>query len=187
MVAEELSSSAGFVTEALSCSIFETRGRFSIMTEAPLRKSDSQPEALPDSVNVREPKHFHGEERDRFLHVLQIAKTLADDDDEEFAPSEELVNQVMKSLEEEIASNCCTYYPSSCAGDNFAGPDISCGNQGQTQYSDSSVDLLYLLKASDDDLGIPPNLVLEVKDEVHLSTKETSQRLSENSDIKSAF
>lgn len=144
------------------------------MAKAPLRKRNHQPEALPDFIDIPEPKRFHGEEKNRFLHIMQIAKTLADDDDDEFSPSEELLNQVMKSLEEAIGSKCSTYNPSACAGDNFAGPDISCGNQAQTRDSDSGVDLRHLLKGSDDDIGIPPNLVVDLKDEVDISTKKTS-------------
>ena len=76
------------------------------MTQAPLRKRDREPEALPDSIDVREPKRFHGEETDRFLHLLQFHETLADELEEEFSPSEELVNRLMRSLEEEIGVAC---------------------------------------------------------------------------------
>jgi len=63
-----------------------------------LRKRGRDSEAQPDSIDDREPKRFHGEETDRFLHLLQLDPTLAEDqEEEECAPSEELVNVVMKS------------------------------------------------------------------------------------------
>ena len=44
----------------------------------------------------------------------------------------------------------------------------------------------YLLEASDDELGIPPSSVLDLKaGEVSLSTKETSERLLVSPDLKS--
>jgi len=157
------------------------------MSESPLRKRDREPEALPDSIAVREPKRFHGEETYILLHLLQLDQTLADDGEEleEFAPSEELVNRVMRSLEEEIAATCSTSYPSSNSGVKSAGPDISSGHEVRTRDSDSAVDLRYLLEASDDELGIPPSPVLDLEEEVCQSPKETSESLWEKPDLKS--
>jgi hypothetical protein len=155
-----------------------------MMTEAPLRKRDREPEAMRDSVDVREAKRSHGQQTDRFPDLLQLDRILSDDDDEEFAPSEELLNGVMRSLEEEIGATCSTSYPSSSTADNSAGPDISSDQEGETRDSDFGVDLCYLLKASDDELGLPLNVVLNLKDEVCLSTKETSEGLLESSDLK---
>ena len=49
----------------------------------------------------------------------------------------------------------------------------------------SGFDLCYLLEASDDELRIPPNPVLDIKDEDGLSTKETSKDLLASLDLKS--
>jgi hypothetical protein len=150
-----------------------------------LRKRACEPEAQMDSMDVREPKRFHGEETDRFLHLLQLDKTLADDEEEECVPSEELVEGVMRSLEEEIGMTCSTSYPSSCSDVNSVASDISSGKEGQNLDSDSVFDLCHLLEASDDELGIPPSPVQDLKDELCLSPNETSEGLSESRDLKS--
>jgi len=150
-----------------------------------LRKHGREHEALLDSIDASEPKRLHREETDRFLHLLGLDKTLSDDDEEECAPSEELINGVMRSLEEEIAATCSASYNPSDSGDNSAAANISSGHEGQTRDSDSGVDLCYLLEASDDDLGIPPSPVLDLKDEVRQSPKETSNGLSESTDLNS--
>lgn len=143
------------------------------MSEA-LRKRSREPEAMPDSIGVREPKRLRDEEMEGFLHLLQLHE---DDDEEECAPSEELVNGVMKSLEEEIGSSCSSSYtPSNCL-DNSTDSVISSGQGGQTLGSESVIDLCYLLEASDDELGIPPSTVVDSKDEV-------CSDLSENADFK---
>jgi hypothetical protein len=151
-----------------------------------LRKRGRDSEAQPDSIDDREPKRFHGEETDRFLHLLQLDPTLAEDqEEEECAPSEELVNVVMKSLEEEIAATSSTSYRSSNSGNNSATCDISSNREGQTLDTDSGIDLCYLLEASDDELGIPPSPVLDLKEQICLSPKEASKGLSESTDLKS--
>jgi len=143
-----------------------------------LGKREREPESLKDSIDVGEPKRFHGEETYRFL--LQLDKTLADEDEEEeCAPSEELVSRIMRSLEEEIAATCYTSHLPSNSEVNSASSDIFSGQDSQTLDSDSGVDLSYLLEASDDDLGIPPSPVLDLKNEVHPSPKETPEGLSE--------
>jgi len=150
-----------------------------------LRKRGPDSEVPLDSIDVREPKRFHREETDRFLDLLQLDKTLSDVDEEECALSEELVNGVMRSLEEEIAETCSTSYHLSSSGDNSAAPDISSGHEGQTRDSDSGIDLCYLLEASDDELGIPPSPVLDPNKEVCLSTKESSEGLLDNPFLQS--
>jgi hypothetical protein len=156
------------------------------MTQALLRKRDRELETLPDSINFQAGKRLHSEETDRFLNLLQLDQTLADDDlEEEFAPSEEIVKGVMRSLEEEIAPTCSTSYRFSNSGDNSAAPDISRDHEGQTRHSDSRVDLSYLLEASDDDLGIPPSPVRDLTEEFCQSSKETSEGLPENPNLKS--
>jgi hypothetical protein len=154
------------------------------MTEAPLRKRDREPEVLPDHNDVQLQKRVHGEENNRFLHLLQFHETFADDEEETFAPNEELVNRFMRSLEKEIAPTCSSSYFSSNSGDNLAATDISRGHEGETIASDSGFDLCYLLEASDDELGIPPNPVLDMKDEDGLSTKETFKDLLASLDLK---
>jgi len=145
-----------------------------------LRKRCCEPEGLPDYNDVEEPKRFHGEETDQFLHLLQLDQALAEEE-EECVLSEELVNGVIRSLDEEIAATCCTSYLSSNSGENSSAPDISRSHEGQTL----DIDLCYLLKASDDELGIPPSPVLILKDEVCLSPKETSEGFSDNLNLKS--
>jgi len=148
------------------------------------RKRGRESEAQPESIYVREPKRFHGEETDRFLYLLQLGPNLADDEqEEECSPSEELVNGVIKSVEEEIAATCSTSCRSNSL-DNSAAPDISSSREGQTVDADSRIDLCYLLEASDDDLGIPPSPVLDLKEEACLSPKEPFEGLWESSDLK---
>lgn len=178
-----VSSSSRLVCATPFCSELETPGRHSIMTEVPLKKRDREPESLLDSIDGRETKRLHGEEEtDRFLYLLQLDETLVDDDKEEFAPSEELVNEFMKSLEEEIAVTCSTSFSSSESGDNSAISDSYVGQEGETVDSEFGFDLSYLLEASDDDLGIPPSPVPELNVEVCLST---SEGLLESQDLKS--
>lgn len=150
-----------------------------------IKKRACEPEAHTDSIDAREPKRFHGEETDGFLHLLELDKTLADDEQEELAPSEELLEGVMRSLEEEIAATCSTSCPSTCSGDNSAASDTCSGHEGQTLDSDSLLDLCHLLEASDDEIGIPPSPVHDLKYEVCPSPNETSEGLSENQGIKS--
>lgn len=146
-----------------------------------LGKREREPETLLNSSVVAEPKRFHGEETDQFL--FQLDKTLSDEDEEEeCAPSEELVSGIMRSLEEEIATTCSTSYLPSNSEDNSAASDIFSGQESQTLDSDSAFDLSYLLEASDDDLGIP---VLGLKREVCPSPKEASEGLSETPYLKS--
>lgn len=154
------------------------------MSEA-LRKRGRETDALLDSIDVGEPKRFHPEETDRFHHLLQLDKTLSDEDEEDCAPSEELVNGIMKSLEEKIAAVSSTSYNSSISGDNSVAVDISGGDEGQTRDSNSGDHLCYLLEASDDELGIPPSPGLDLKHEVCQSPKKTSDGLSDIMDLKS--
>jgi len=164
-------------------SVFEFPGHFSSMSQT-LGKRERELESLQDSIDVGEPKRFHIEETDWFL--LQLGKTLTDEDEEEeCAPSEELVNGIMRSLEEEIAATCSTSYLPSNSQDNSMASDIFTGQESQTLDSDSGVDLSYLLEASDDDLGIPPSPVLDLKHEVCPSSKEPAEVLSETPYLKS--
>jgi len=139
-----------------------------------LRKRGRDTEALPVSTDVRGVKRFHGEETD---------KTLSQEE-EECVASEEVISEVMKSLEEEIDTICFTSYPSN-SGDTSTSSDISSSQEGETQASDSGDDLFYLLEASDDELGIPLSPVLDLKNEVCQSPKVTSEGLLENPDFKS--
>lgn len=145
-----------------------------------LRKRSREPGVLPDSPDIREPKRFIGEDTDRFCHLLQLDKTPAEE--EEFAPSEDFVSGVMRSLEEEINATCSTFYEPN-SGDNLPASDIS---NGQTLVSDSGIDLCYLLEASDDDLGIPSSPVLDLKEQVCQSPKESlpAEVSLENPDLK---
>lgn len=143
-----------------------------------LTKRGREPEDLLASTDVQKPKRFHGEETDRFCHLLQ--------EEEECAPSEEVVNGIMRSLEEEISATCFTSYVSTNSGDNSASSDISSGQEGETLASISDIDLFYLLEASDDELtGIPLSPVLDFTDEVRQSPKATAEGLLENSDLTS--
>lgn len=145
------------------------------MTEVQDRKRHREPEVLADSIDVRERKRFHSEDVDRFLPVLQLDQSFANDDDEEFASSGELLNEVMRSLEKGIAATCS----------NSTGPDITSGHEGQTLHSDSAVNLSYLMEASDEELGIPPIPVLDFKKEVCQSSKDIFEDLMKDSTLKS--
>ena len=76
----------------------------------------------------------------------------------------------MGNLEEEIGVTCSTSYP--C-------------QEGQTLNSHSVFDLCYLLEASDDELGISPSPVEDLKYEICLSPKEMAEGFSESWDLKS--
>jgi len=146
-----------------------------------LKKRCLERGALPDSIDILATKR---ERTDCFLQLLQFDKTLADET-EECSPTEEVVNGVMRSLEQEIAGISCTSYLTSNFVDNSAAYDISNGPGDQTLASDSGIDLCYLLEASDDELGIPPNPYLSWKDEVHQFPKEISEGLWETPDLQS--
>lgn len=147
-----------------------------------LRKRSRELECLPDCTAVREWKRYQVEEMDQFHHPLLLDKTLAAVE-EEYVPSEEAVNEVMRRLEEEIG---VTSYPSSNLGDDSTAYDKSRGHEGrETLASDSGIDLIYLLEASDDELGIPLSPVLDLKDEVCQSPNETSECLFNNPDLES--
>lgn len=152
-----------------------------------LRKRGREAEALLDSVDVGEPKRFHVEETDGLFHLQRLDKTLTDDDEEEYSPSEELVNGVMRSLEEEIATTCSTSYPSPNKGYDSMAIDISGINEGLTRETGSGVDLCYLLEASDDDLGIPSSPFWDITEEFCPSLEETQEHLTGNPNLKSLF
>lgn len=149
-----------------------------------LRKRGREAEALQDSIDVGEPKRFHREETERFLQLLQLDETLSVEDEEEYTPSEELVNGIMRSLEEEIAVTCSTSYHLSRSGDNLAAVDTSSSHEGQTRDSNSGNHLCYLREASDEELGIPPSPNVDLKHEVCQSPKETQDALSEGTDLE---
>lgn len=161
--------------------MFESQGRLSLIMSETLRKRGREEGPLPDSTDVQEPKRFNGEETDWFCHLLQLDKSLTQE--QEFAPGEDFVSGVMRSLEEEISATCSSFYTPN-SGDNLPASDIS---SSETLISDSGIDLCYLLKASDDDLGIPSSPVLDSKDQVcQTASKETlsTEGILENSDLK---
>lgn len=165
-----------------------------------LKKRGREFEALPTSTHIPEAKRFYGEEKDLFCSVLVLDNILSQEE-EEYAPSEEVVNGVMKSLEEEIGMPCFTFDPSSNSGNSSVSSDISSGQEGETLASDehgtkstfdissaasaSGAEVVYLLDASDDELGIPVNPVLDIKAEILQFPKETPEGLPENPDLKS--
>lgn len=149
-----------------------------------LGKREREPEFLQDSIDVGDRKRFHGKETDGFLS--QLDKTLAEEEEEEeCAPNEEAVNGLMRILEEEIGTTSSTSYLPSNSEENSAASYSFSSHQTQTLGSDTGIDLSYLLEASDDELGIPPSPVLELKHEIFPSLNETTQGLSENPYLKS--
>lgn len=165
-----------------SCGPPESPGYLSIMSQT-LRKRSYEPEALVDSDGVREQKRLQGEETSRFLDLLQLEQTLAEEA-EESATSEELVSELMRSLEEEIAATCSTAYLASNSADTSAASEICRDHEVQTLDSDTGVDLSYLVDASDYELGIQPSTTLDLKDEICLHPKETHEVLPENPNLK---
>lgn len=148
-----------------------------------LGKREREDESLLKSIDVGEPKRFHGEQTDRF--VSQLDETSVDEDVEECAPNGELVNGIMKSLEEQSSPTCSTSYLNSNSKDNSAASHSFIGQESETLGSDLGFDLSYLLEASDDDLGIPPSPVLDLRHELCPNTKETTDGLSESPYLKS--
>nr|ADE76870.1 unknown [Picea sitchensis] len=134
-----------------------------------LRKRGREPEALPDSTDVRESKRFNGQETDPFCHSPLLGEVAAAE--EECAPVEDFGCGAMRSLEEEISATSSTFFVPNSVYDS-ANSDISSGHEFQTLVSESWIDLCYLLEASDDELGIPPSPVLDLKDEVCQSRKD---------------
>lgn len=109
-----------------------------------------------------------------FRHLLLLDKTLTAAD-EECASSEDCVHGVMKILDEEISTTCTTFY-SPISGDNSLVLDIYSGHGRQSVFLDhSEMDLCYLLKASEHELGIPSSPVVGIF---------TTKGLCENSDLK---
>lgn len=165
-----------------------------------LKKRGRELEALPVSADVKEAKRFHGEEMDRLCNVLVLDKNLSQEE-EVYAPTEEVVNGVMKSLEEEIGMPCFTFDPSSNSGNSSASSNISSGQEGETLASDahgtgstvdislgasnSGVEMVYIMDSSDDELAIPLSPFLDFKGEIWQSPQETSEALPENPDLKS--
>jgi hypothetical protein len=88
----------------------------------------------------------------------------------------------MRSLEEEISATCSTFYAPN-SEDNLSASDIS---SSQSLISDLGIDLCYLLEALDDDLGIPSSPILDLKDQVCQSPKESlsAEGFLEKSDLK---
>lgn len=150
-----------------------------------LRKRGREPQALGDSIDAAHPKRFCSEETDRFLHLLQLDKTLSEDDDDDCAPSEELVNEVMKSLEEEISATSSTSHHISNSGDNLATDNASRDDPDRTQDSDLGDDICYPWHASQGEPGIPPNPILDLNDEICQSPNRTMDGLLESMDVKS--
>lgn len=150
-----------------------------------LRKRGREPQALLESIDAGDPKRLCSEETDRFLHLVQLDKTLSEVDDDECAPSEELVNRVMKSLEEEIEATSSTSHDTFNSGDNLAADNASRGDQGRSQASDLGDDLCYPWDASHGEPGIPPNPILDLRDEICQSPKRTLDGLSDCMDVKS--
>lgn len=148
-----------------------------------LRKRGREPEALPDSSEVRESKRFKSEETDLFGHVPLLDNTLAEE--EERVSTVNFVSGVMRSLEEEISATCPTFC-TPISEDNSSALDISSCHEGPILFSDSDIDLRYLLEASDDELGIPSSPVLDSMDEFCQSPKETltTEGVSESPDLK---
>lgn len=138
------------------------------------KKRGRETEDLAHYIYVQEPKRFHVEETDRFLDLVQLNKTLADEEEEECTPSEELVSRVMRNLMEESDAIGCSSYLTSNSVDNSAGTDICRDREGQTLDLGTGVDLSFIRDASNDDLGTPPSPALEL-----------SAVLSENPDLKS--
>jgi len=152
-----------------------------------LRKRSREPEAQLDSIDVRESKRFNGEETDLFPLLPLLEKTVAPEEEEECAYGEDFVSDVMRSLEEEISATCSNLY-TPISGDNSSALGIYSGHENHLHigFSDSDIDLGYLLEASDDELGLPSSPVVEDKDEFCESPKETMtvEGLPENLDIK---
>lgn len=129
-----------------------------------LRKRGREPESLPDS------KRFNGQDTDPFLDLQLLGETVAAAE-EECDSSKDFGCEAMRSLDEEVNATCPTFFAPNF-GDEPANTDICGEHERQTLVSESGIDLCYLLEASDDELGIPPNPVLNLKDDVCQSGEE---------------
>ncbi|KAH9312560.1 hypothetical protein KI387_027595 [Taxus chinensis] len=139
-----------------------------------LAKRSREDEAPQDSV-----KRFRGDTEKQLLCLFQEIES-ADklQVEESFGPSDDVVNQVMRSLEEEIGitASCSTSYEG--FGDSFAlKRDDTVASDVTSRYEIQSpdygeIDLDYLLGASDDDLGIPPSPLQNLGNQTLLSLPE---------------
>lgn len=142
-----------------------------------LRKRGRESESSPD---VGESKRFNGQDTDPFLHLPLLDETLAAAE-EEYDPSEDFGCEAMRSVEEELNGTCSTFFAPNSV-DKSANLDISSEHERRTVVSEWRIDLCYLLEASDDELGIPPSPVLDLKGDVSKSREEifTTQSFWEN-------
>lgn len=143
-----------------------------------LRKRGREPESLPDS------KRFNGQDTDPFLDLPLLHETVAAAE-EECDSSKDFGCEAMRNPDEEVNATCSTFFDSNF-GDESANTDICGEHERQTLVSESGIDLCYLLEASDDELGIPPNPVLDLKDDICQSGEEIfiSDGFWENLDVK---
>eukprot|EP01018_Ginkgo_biloba_P025657 Gb_16121 [translate_table: standard] len=132
-----------------------------------------------------ETKRFHGltggETNHQFLHLLEDMDSVENSLEEDHTPAdEELVYGVMRSLEQEIgvakSSTSSEESQYVLSRDNSVVSDVS---SDQSHGFDYGVDLGYLLEASDDELGIPPSPILDLKDQVCCSKDSSLPELSE--------
>lgn len=103
--------------------------------------------------DVSEAKRFNGltAQGEELLHLLE---DMDPNDEKSLGDSEELVEGVMRSLEEEIGVQ--TSCSSNNLDENIQLEDFLLAESANSL--DSNVELGYLLEASDDELGIPPTL-----------------------------
>ncbi|GLJ07830.1 hypothetical protein SUGI_0074990 [Cryptomeria japonica] len=98
-----------------------------------------------DEAPLTSPKRSRAETEKLIFELLE--------EEEKCTASEEVVNGIMRSLEEEIGlTSCSTSYDSSSGSKR----DESVSSDMTSRYGDSGeINLDYLLEASDDELGIP--------------------------------
>ncbi|KAH9312554.1 hypothetical protein KI387_027589, partial [Taxus chinensis] len=175
------SSSSSSALAILSC-------LWDFIMSNPAKKRCREDEIPPESL-----KHFRGETEQLILHLLEDMDSPAESQEEEnCAPSEEIVSGVMKSLEEEIGITSCS---TSNDGDSSGlTRDDSVSSDMNSRYETQSgghneINLDYLLGASDDELGIhPPTALQNSGDQFHSSEEEgfgISVDFTQNPELKS--
>lgn len=109
------------------------------------------------SCDVLESKRFNGltAQGEELLHLLEDMEPC---DEKNLEDSEELVNGVIRSLEEEIGVQpTCSH---SRLSEDIQLEDLLFAESANSL--DTNIELGYLLEASDDELGIPPTLLIGV-------------------------
>ncbi|GLJ07836.1 hypothetical protein SUGI_0075200 [Cryptomeria japonica] len=128
-----------------------------------MKKRSREEESLENS-----PKRFHGRTEEQNLHTLEDFELAEDfqETEEKCSVSEEAVSEVLRGLEEEIGVMSSSTSDQGLSGSSREDDYSSLASDMTSGYgaSEGSIDLCYLVGASDDELGIPPTPLFSSED-----------------------